>query len=148
MTADTADNRNTNDLDAATWLAWFDGAAHPNPGKIGIGGVIISPTGEVTNLCSTAGHGDSSDAEYRALVAVLKAALALDAKKLVVYGDSRVVIDDVQTHGACAFVLTHYREEARTLLAQFAEIRFVWIPRKKNTAADALSQQAVRQFQQ
>ena len=29
--------------DASAWLAWFDGSAHPNPGRIGIGGLLKSP---------------------------------------------------------------------------------------------------------
>ena len=59
--------------DAAAWHAWFDGSAHPNPGKIGIGGVLESPDGDVVKISARAGHGDSCEAEYLALIAVLEA---------------------------------------------------------------------------
>ncbi|UUZ54802.1 hypothetical protein LP419_01815 [Massilia sp. H-1] len=28
------------------WRAWFDGSAHPNPGRCGIGGLLLGPDGE------------------------------------------------------------------------------------------------------
>jgi len=129
--------------DPAAWLAWFDGATHPNPGRMGIGGVLRSPSGATTEISFHAGDGDSSEAEYRALIAVLEAALAMRPAKLVIHGDSRVVIDDVQSQRG-AVALTTWRARAQDLIAQLADVTLRWIPRAKNAAADALSQQAVR----
>ncbi|MDO9419275.1 MAG: ribonuclease HI family protein [Herminiimonas sp.] len=131
--------------DPNAWLAWFDGATHPNPGKMGIGGLLKNPDGDVVSSISyTAGQGDSSEAEYLALLAVLQAALDAGATKLIVYGDSRVVLDDVQTKTAGAPILCNHRTRAKELIAQMKDVTFVWIPRKKNEMADALSQQAVK----
>ncbi len=131
--------------DPNAWLAWFDGASHPNPGKMGIGGLLQNPEGDViTSISYAAGQGDSSEAEYLALLAVLQAAVKAHSKKLIVYGDSRVVLDDVQTKTAGAPILGSHRASARQLIAQLNEVTFIWIPRRKNSMADALSQQAVR----
>ncbi len=131
--------------DPSAWLAWFDGATHPNPGKMGVGGLLKNPDGDVvTHISFAAGQGDSSEAEYLALLAVLQAAVNARSTKLIVYGDSRVVLDDVQTKTAGAPILGSHRTRARQLIAQLNDVSFIWIPRRKNGMADALSQQAVK----
>lgn len=134
---------------ASAWIAFFDGSAHPNPGKIGLGGVILAADGQVAQeICQRAGHGNSSEAEYLALIAVLEAALVLPAPQLVVYGDSQVVINDVNqcTHPGAAS-LQHHRRRVIELLArlrtQMSSVELRWLPRHKNTLADRLSQQAL-----
>jgi ribonuclease HI len=133
--------------DALAWHAWFDGSAHPNPGKIGIGGVLESPDGDIVKISALAGHGDSCEAEYLALIAVLEAALSRTPMpdKLVIHGDSQVVIEDVlRDEASGAAVLGSYATQARHLIAQLADVRLQWIPRARNAAADALSQHAIR----
>ena len=125
------------------WRAWFDGSAHPNPGRCGIGGLLLGPVGERIELSQCAGHGNSSEAEYQALVAVLAAAHGAGARGLTVYGDSRVVLDDVLAkQGAPA--LAAWRAAAQAWMERLGNVALCWIPRHKNGAADALSQRAVR----
>jgi ribonuclease HI len=131
-------------VDPTAWLAWFDGASHPNPGKMGIGGLLKDPSGKTSNISFAAGLGDSSEAEYIALIAVLEAAIHARADKLVIYGDSQVVINDVQTKNGGAAVLSAQRQQAQKLITQLKDVTLTWIPREKNTMADALSQQAVK----
>ena len=136
-----AQHRPPHDADLSPWRAWFDGSAHPNPGRCGIGAVLRGPSGQCIELSEQAGYGNSSEAEYRALIAVLTAAVAAHADGLTIYGDSRVVIDDVQLppHRAATSLLPLHAA-AQALLAQLTDVRLRWIPRHKNTAADALSQ--------
>ncbi|WP_295756209.1 ribonuclease HI family protein [Undibacterium sp.] len=139
---------------AHAWQAWFDGSAHPNPGRCGIGALLIAPDGRQFEISQDAAYGDSSDAEYRALIALLQRALPLQPEFLMVYGDSQVVINDVQQevddglamHGVQLLPgrLQLYRREARALMRQLSEVCFCWVPRHKNAAADALSQAASR----
>ncbi|WP_025917322.1 ribonuclease HI family protein [Herminiimonas sp. CN] len=130
--------------DACAWLAWFDGSAHPNPGHIGIGGLLRSPDGRTLEISSAAGQGDSNQAEYLALIAVLEAAIQIQPQQLVVYGDSQVVINAVNTSGSTGtHGLQHHCQRARLLVSQLTAVRLEWIPRQKNAAADALSQQAI-----
>ena len=125
------------------WRAWFDGSARPNPGRCGIGARLLGPDGKSVELSQAAGYGNSSEAEYLALIAVLEAALAHGARELTVYGDSRVVLDDVAApERKCAAVLQPYRARALALLARLPGTTLRWVPRHKNLDADALSQRA------
>ncbi|MGI4845311.1 MAG: reverse transcriptase-like protein [Janthinobacterium lividum] len=128
----------------AAWRARFDGSARPNPGRCGIGAVLEGPGGLRIELSRDAGHGNSSEAEYLALLAVLEAAIAHGVPALAIEGDSQVVIDDVHApDSASAPALRAYRARARALLARLPGSTLRWIPRHKNLEADALSQRAV-----
>lgn len=135
--------RSRHDGAASAWRAWFDGSARPNPGRCGIGARLAGPNGELIELSEAAGYGNSSEAEYLALIAVLEAALAQRAFDLTIYGDSRVVIDDVAApESKTAASLAPLRARVQALLAQLPDARLRWVPRHKNLDADALSQRA------
>lgn len=130
----------------SAWRAWFDGSARPNPGRCGIGARLDGPGGSV-EISRPAGHGNSSEAEYRALIAVLEAAVAGGVSGLTVYGDSQVVIGDVTGPDALAAPALHaYRATARALMARIDGLVLRWVPRHKNQQADALSQRAFDDF--
>lgn len=128
---------------AGAWRAWFDGSARPNPGRCFIGVLLRGPNDLRIELALPAGDGDSSDAEYRALIALLETALAHRADGLTIHGDSRVVIDDVNGPDLYAApALAPYRARVHALLAQLPNVALRWVPRHKNLDADALSQRA------
>ncbi|MEW6759910.1 MAG: ribonuclease HI family protein [Pseudomonadota bacterium] len=131
---------------ATVWRAWFDGSARPNPGRCTLGAVLEGPGGVQVELSRGIGHGDSSEAEYQALVAVLEAAVAHGAVGLTIHGDSQVVIDDVNAPDfAASPALRAWRKQARDLLARLPGATLRWIPRHKNGRADALSQRAANE---
>lgn len=131
--------------DPALWQGWFDGACHPNPGRISVGARLLSPNKTSFELSHCAHLGDSNEAEYLALIALLEAAVQHQAHLLRVFGDSQVVITDIQqTPGQNIAYLRPYFERAHALLAQLSEVQFIWIPRHKNQQADALSQRAAQ----
>lgn len=126
------------------WRGWFDGSAHPNPGRCGVGALLTGPGGERIEISRPAGHGNSSEAEYQALIALLEAAVHAHANGLTVYGDSQVVINDVgAAPGGQAPVLGELRAKTVALIAKLDDVTLRWIPRHKNPEADALSQRAV-----
>jgi ribonuclease HI len=126
------------------WRAWFDGSARPNPGRCGIGAVLEGPDGVRVELALAAGYGNSSEAEYRALIALLRAAVERGADELTAHGDSRVVIDDVNGPDFLAApALAEYRVQVQALAARLARFDLRWVPRHRNLQADALSQRAV-----
>jgi ribonuclease HI len=132
------------DAQPTAWRAWFDGSAKPNPGRCGIGALLSGPDGVRVEVAPPAGHGNSSEAEYRALIALLETAAAHGAHELTIHGDSRVVIDDVTGPDLYAApALAGYRARALALLALLPDVRLRWVPRHKNTGADALSQRAL-----
>jgi len=127
---------------ATAWRGWFDGSARPNPGPCGIGARLEGPDGAV-EIAQAAGYGNSSEAEYRALIALLEAAVARGVAGLTVYGDSQVVIGDVTGPDLLAAPsLQEYRSRARALMARIDGLTLRWVPRHKNQKADALSQRA------
>ena len=125
--------------DPTAWHAWFDGSSHPNPGRMHLGGLLRSPDGRRIEISRAAGQGESNEAECLALIAVLQAALAEGADALLVFGDSRVVIDGIAGAGSTRALAGH-EAEVRSLLARLGRVRLCWIPRHQNAATDALSQ--------
>jgi ribonuclease HI len=135
--------------DAGAWRGWFDGSAHPNPGRIGIGALLCGPAGERIEISRRAGHGNSGEAEYLALAALLEAAGQIGATGLVVYGDSQVVINDVNLSaqaiaaGRGAKGLEAHRAQVMALMSTLGQVSLHWVPRHRNGDADRLSQQAI-----
>lgn len=129
----------------ACWQAWFDGAALPNPGKIGVGVVLLSPAGaraEKSMLLTCSGC--SNEAELHALCIALDMAREAGAARLVLRGDSDVAIRYVR--GPDATQIERLRilvARAREGLERFEEVQLLWIPRHRNVDADRLSRQAL-----
>lgn len=129
---------------AGAWQAWFDGSAHPNPGRLGIGALLAGPEGQRIEISRRAGYGNSGEAEYLALIALMEAAVQLQPPELVVHGDSQVVIGDVNEMSATgAKGLEAHRARVAELIAQLSKVTLRWIPRHRNSEADRLSQQAI-----
>ena len=130
----------------SAWHAWFDGSAHPNPGRIGIGVLLSGPAGQRIEISRRAGHGSSGDAEYLALIAALEKAVELGVPELLVYGDSQVVVQDVLlSPQSGARALEEHRARVGQLMAALVQVHVRWVPRHKNGEADRLSQQAIRE---
>jgi len=128
----------------AAWQVWFDGSAHPNPGRIGIGVLLAGPQGQRVEISRRAGHGSSGDAEYLALIAALEKAVELGLQEVLLYGDSQVVVQDVLlAPGSGARALAPHRERVGALLAYLPQAQVRWLPRHRNGEADRLSQQAL-----
>lgn len=128
-----------------TWYAWFDGATKAsNPGLRGIGGVLKGPAGELIEVSEEVGQGTNNEAEYIALMAVLDAAVTARVEKLVVYGDSQLVIRQVNGEWFIkSKELVPLCKTAVELKAQIPHVTLCWIPREENTEADALSKKAI-----
>ena len=136
-------------VQAGAWHGWFDGSAHPNPGRLGLGALLLGPEGQRVEISRRAGHGNSGEAEYLALEALLETAVAVRPAVLTVYGDSQVVINDVATgasEGAGApgaAGLEQHRARVLALLTKLDKVTLNWVPRHRNAEADRLSQQAI-----
>lgn len=126
------------------WCGWFDGSAHPNPGLCAIGAILLAPDGRRWEISRTIGYGNSSAAEYQALLALLELMRDQACRGAVVYGDSRVVIDDLHTETKKqARSLTEFRLHAQELMQHLPGLKIVWIPRVRNHEADALAASAI-----
>ena len=127
------------------WQAWFDGAALPNPGKIGIGAVLIAPDGERhEHSIKTTLNGCSNEAELHAVIAAMELALAANCRRLRLHGDSQVAIRHVAGEETTEIPrLIALITKAQQLVAQFNVLQLKWIPRHRNAIADRLSREAL-----
>lgn len=137
-TPDTADS-------TGCWHAWFDGAASPNPGKLGLGVVLQSPDGAQTELSARGdGTGCSNEAELQAVCLALTHAHAAGARHLILTGDS----DFAVRHGAgldhtAVPRLVALIGQVHDWASHFEHLEFRWVPRHRNQAADRLSRAAL-----
>ncbi|MFZ6766048.1 ribonuclease HI family protein [Undibacterium sp. Di26W] len=123
------------------WQAWFDGSAVPNPGKCRFACVLQAPDGQVFEYVGHLEYGDSCDAEFSGLILTLKQAHKHGLSQLLVHGDSQVVIDEINQRTKSSLPrMIEYRRQLEALCQLFEIIQIKWIPRHKNSRADALAQ--------
>lgn len=132
----------------APWVIHCDGSAIPNPGRMGLGALLVAPDGTCHPL-SQATHttGCNNEAELRALVMALNEAKARGATALQIYSDSSILVEQLTTITARPLPLIARLEPlyaaARELLARFGPVQLQWIPRHRNGEADALARAAL-----
>lgn len=129
------------------WQAWFDGATNPNPGKMGIGGLIIAPNGARTEISYGEEFGTNNESEYKAAIAVIKKLIFLGARQAVIRGDSQLVINQINGNWDCRTeTLLPLQHCAQKLLTRIPKVSLRWIPREENSEADALSKNGIKQL--
>jgi ribonuclease HI len=122
---------------------YFDGASRSNPGPSSYGGVIYDENNiEVGTYYDYIGKATNNVAEYLALFAGLKACKDNNIKNLKVYGDSKLVIEQVKGNwNVKSENLKPIYNEIKELLNnyKFDHIEFNHILRKYNKRADELA---------
>ncbi|XP_058757655.1 uncharacterized protein LOC131630928 [Vicia villosa] len=123
----------------ARWTLVFDGAS--NALGNGIGAVLTSPTGfHIPFTARICFDCTNNVAEYEACIYGIEAAIDLRIKNLAVYGDSALVISQINGDWETRHPnLIPYREHVVKLAQYFDEITFDHIPREENHLADALA---------
>ncbi|HAJ93597.1 MAG TPA: ribonuclease H [Synergistaceae bacterium] len=123
---------------------FFDGASRGNPGKAGAGALMINDEGKVVWETSRfLGEKTNNEAEYMALILLLKAAKEHGVRSLRVFGDSKLVINQVSRQWKIN--LPHLRLLAQQAwkLSDGMDISYHWIPREHNKRADILSNEGI-----
>ena len=126
------------------WIIHCDGSARPNPGRMAWGAVIVAPDGTRQTL-SQASHrtGCNNEAELMALMASLRALPSAHCS-VEVYSDNSVLVTQLMQPDTKPIArLAALFEEARELLGQFDACVVRWVPRHRNTEADALARSAL-----
>ena len=128
-------------------IAHTDGAALPsNPGHAACGYILETADGaHVEAKGIYLGWGTNNVAEYCGVGKAIAAALAHGATHLDIRSDSQLVVNQVS--GSWQLRSEHlrgYRDRVLELLGEMGSWSIMWIPRKRNTEADALANQAAR----
>jgi ribonuclease HI len=118
---------------------YFDGSL--NIEGAGAGVLLISPTGEqLKYVLQIFWKVSNNEAEYEALLHGLRLAASLGIKRLLVYGDSAVVINQVnKSWDRNKENMDAYCLEVRKFENKFYGLEFHHIVRDNNVAADVLS---------
>jgi ribonuclease HI len=123
----------------------FDGACDPNPGGHAGWGAVISINGATEGICGYVGFGPAMSnnvAEYAGLIGALEELLrrGLENEPIQIFGDSNLVIQQMSGRWKVGKGLYFDNcQKALLLKKKFADLRFTWIPRERNSDADVLS---------
>ena len=123
-----------------------DGGSRGNPGPAGYGAVVLDAATEEVLAERSEGLGVTTNnvAEYRGLIAGLRAALDLGADDVEVRMDSKLVVEQMAGRWKVKHpAMQPLAREAGELVAALGAVRFGWIPRARNTRADALANRAM-----
>lgn len=131
---------------ARTLIVEADGGSRGNPGPAGYGAVVLDPeTGEVlAEAAEFIGTATNNVAEYKGLVAGLRAAHALDPQACVqVRMDSKLVVEQMSGRWQIKHPdMKPLAAEARSVFPA-DRVTYEWIPRAQNKHADRLANEAM-----
>lgn len=126
-------------------IAYADGAARGNPGPAACGAVVLDHDGnELRRIAQAIGRGTNNEAEYRAAIAAVRAALELGATELQLRLDSQLVVRQLQgSYRVRNERLKPLYRELDALSDQFVRFSVDHVPREQNRRADALANAAL-----
>ena len=122
------------------WILYFDRALNLYGACTEV--LFISPKAEqLKYVLQLFFKATNNTAEYEALIHSLQIAVTLGIKRLLAYGDSKVVIQQVNKDWECTKEkMDTYCREIRKLEAMFYGMEFHHVPRDDIVAADVLFQ--------
>jgi ribonuclease HI len=134
------------------WELYFDGASRietdPDGAqrrRDGAGLVFKTPQGETIyhSFSLLKEECSNNEAEYEALIFGVLLALSMDIQKLLVYGDSQLIVRQINgIYEVRKPDLVPYYKAVQRLMNKFEHIHIAHIPRGKNASADALAKLA------
>ncbi|MEZ0115469.1 broad specificity phosphatase PhoE/ribonuclease HI [Catenulispora sp. EB89] len=132
---------------ARAFIVEADGASRGNPGPASYGALVAdAATGEVlVELAEGLGVVTNNVAEYRGLIAGLRAAYALDPEAEVeVRMDSKLAVQQMTGEWQVRHPdIRALAVQARTAFPRAGAVRYTWVPRAENKRADALANLAL-----
>ena len=127
------------------YKGYCDGASRGNPGDASYGYVIYDKDSEMLSEGKgRLGIFTNNYAEYRSLIELLKDGINHKIRKINVYMDSRLVV--MQIKGAYQVKNEKLRilyEEAKDIIKKYEKVEMIHIPRKMNSVADRLANEAL-----
>jgi ribonuclease HI len=123
----------------------FDGGSRGNPGPAGIGVVVAAADGTpLVTLGRYIGRATNNVAEYRALITAMEEARKLGAKKIIIRGDSELIIKQMRGEYRVKNPdMKALYDEAQSLIVHFDQAKIEHNLRHKNELADQLANLAM-----
>ncbi|KAL5537985.1 hypothetical protein UlMin_045753 [Ulmus minor] len=124
---------------SSLWHLYIDGSSTDNCSGAG---VILVSLERVRLSCALRFRfkATNNQAKYEALLAGLRLAKEVSACHLLIYSDSQLIVNQVNSeYKAKGEKMASYMEKAKELLGQFDTVTITQIPRNENTNADALA---------
>ncbi len=130
---------------AVKWIIYSDGASRGNPGPASIGAVVYDGSGrEIHTVSRRIGRATNNEAEYRAAIAGLEAALALGARDVELRMDSELVVRQInQMYKVRNPSMRRLFGRVKDLQWRFASLEVRHVRREKNRRADGLANEAL-----
>jgi ribonuclease HI len=124
---------------------YCDGASRGNPGPSGAGVVILANNGEqIFELSRFLDNATNNEAEYKALIRGLSAAADVGIKRVQIFLDSELVVNQLLgTYKVRNPRLLKLFEEAMSRLRLFEEYAIFHVGRELNQKADRLANEAI-----
>ena len=124
------------------WIIHVDGSSTQHAGGIGV--VLQSLEGDrLTYKVRLQYQTTNNKVEYEALLKGLELAKSIEAKSVLILGDSQLIMGQVNgTYEAKEERMKKYLEKVLQLVKKFKETNFIQILREKNMEADALAKEA------
>jgi ribonuclease HI len=121
------------------WTMYFDGSLKLDGGGARV--LFISPKGkQLKYVLQILWEVSNNEAEYEALLHGLCLAISLGIKRLLVYGDSLLVVQQVNKEWGCnKATMDAYVQEVRKLKNKFSGLEVHHVIREHNVSADILS---------
>jgi ribonuclease HI len=127
------------------WIIYGDGASRGNPGPASIGAVVYDDSGqEIHTVSQRIGHATNNEAEYRAAIAGLEAALALGGSDVELRMDSELVVRQIDSRYKVRNPnLRRLFGRVKDLQWRFASFQVHHVRREQNRRADGLANEAL-----
>jgi acyl dehydratase/ribonuclease HI len=129
----------------SAYTANIDGAARGNPGPAAYGVIVRRPDGTThESLGKYIGRTTNNVAEYYALIAALDYAAASGIKRLRVYSDSQLIVNQIKgLYKVKHPDLRPLHERAKKQAAGLETFTIQYVPREENRDADDLANAAL-----
>ena len=117
---------------------FFDGASKGNPGPSGGGGMILLPSGSIhSSFAWGLGVESNNFVEYHALWQGLRQAISLNIRNILVFGDSKMVIQAMRSKSSPPSIhMKRIAQKIQILICKFQTISFFHVLRHLNKEAD------------
>ncbi|APT92153.1 hypothetical protein CPHO_03805 [Corynebacterium phocae] len=128
-------------------IIYTDGGSRGNPGISGSGTVIYAADGKTIlhEIAYVVGKKATNNvAEYHGLLRGLEAALEMGAEQVVVFMDSKLVVEQVSGRWKAKHpAMQKLAAQAQAMVRQIDKFQISWVARRYNKVADALSNVAM-----